>query len=104
MVLTVSLSLGITMYRYEMTAAHWKQVSISAFLRYEYYNPSIFRGLPAVVQQQAMRTPDAEETILDSILDLYYDHVPQQVLAVTLPLARDPAPSTGYQCQHVHCR
>jgi len=67
-----------------MTSSHWKQVSISAFLRYEYYNPAIFKGLPAVVQHQAMRTPDAEETILDSVLDLFYDHVPQQVLLTFL--------------------
>lgn len=63
-----------------MTEAHWKQVSVSSFLRYEYYNSSLFRGLPAIVHRHAMSTPDAEEAILDSILDLYYDHVPQQVL------------------------
>lgn len=65
--------------RFDMTTAHWKRVSVSAFLRYEYYHPSIFRGIPGVVQRQGVRTPDAEEAILDSIVDLYYDRVPPEV-------------------------
>jgi hypothetical protein len=62
-----------------MTSAHWKRVSVSAFLRYEYYHPSIFRGIPGVIHLQGVRTPDAEEAILDSIVDLYYDRIPPEV-------------------------
>jgi hypothetical protein len=65
--------------RYDMTSAHWKRVSVSAFLRYEYYHPSIFRGIPGVVHRQGVCTPDAEEAILDSIVDLYYDRLPAEV-------------------------
>jgi hypothetical protein len=64
---------------YEMTPFLWKQVSVSTFLRYEYYNPAIFRNIPGTVRLNSIRTPDAEETILDSILDLYHEHIPQQV-------------------------
>ena len=69
----------ITHCRHAVTDLMWRQVTVSAFLRYENYCPSLVNCVPAFVRYAAASTPDDEEDLLQAVLDLYCAGVPQAV-------------------------
>jgi len=65
--------------RCEVTDALWRRVAVSAFLRFEHCAPTLLSHVPALVRFPAVATPDAEEALLQALLDLYRDGVTPEV-------------------------
>lgn len=77
--------------RYAVSARMWRQVAVSAFLRYETYDIDSFAGVPAVVRQQPLELPDMEDAVLDSVLSLYGHRTAQKVRLLCVQIARGSA-------------
>jgi ChAPs (Chs5p-Arf1p-binding proteins) len=57
----------------------WRQVAVSAYLRYEVYDPECCASVPAAVRLRPMRIVEMEDAVLESVLWIYQNGVAQQV-------------------------
>ena len=75
---TVNL-LCAALCRYSVTEDMWRQVAVSAFLRYETYDPELVASAPAVVRRQALSVVEEEDALLEAVLWLYQNGIAPQV-------------------------
>ena len=57
----------------------WEQTAVSAFLRYETYDPAMLANVPGFVRLHAMASPDMEDAVLESVVSLYHEGIAQRV-------------------------
>ena len=82
----------------------WRQVAVSAFLRYETYDPELVATAPAVVRLQSLRTVEEEDALLEGVLWLYQSGVVPQVRhgqsrsTFSFALRPDPSIQTACDC------
>ena len=62
-----------------MTEDMWRQVAVSAFLRYETYDPELVASAPAVIRRQSLSVVEEEDALLEAVLWLYQNGIAPQV-------------------------